>query len=1321
MTVVSGTASTQSRGSQLNVTTSPFTVLNWNSFNIQAGETTTFLQPSVNSVVFNNIGGASASQIWGNLTANGTVILANASGISFGPNSFIKIGGSFVATTAVMPQDFGPGAAWQFNGPPPLARIVNYGRIEVGAGHSLYLIAEQIDNQGSLSAPAGDVGLYAGQNVLLSERPDGRGISANVQLPAGSIDNSGRITADAGVIALSARVVNQDGIIQANSVVNNHGDITLVATDAVNLGANSAISAQGDAAAVSSGGSVRIQSGDAYSDAVGSTISVAGGARGGNGGSVTIIAPNMSALNSAIDGHAAAGSTGGTLFLDPYDINIGASGSDSAGTGTVTAGSSAGSTLNLNVNSAFIGLSQIDLQADHSINLAAGVTWNLAQSTGQSGPGCQLTLEAGNLLPTVNASGQVTDAGSQIVFGSGSSILGGAGWSVTLQAGRDFTSSTAITPGAGNILLNGNSFLQTQDGNITVAAGESVTVNAGEINTLKGGSIFVQAISGDVNAGYNNLGYIFSNSGYNPGGTLGGISTAHGGNVTLEAGDDVISVPNGSSLAQNQGASGAYGTGNVTVVVGNQILGNYLVRNGTGLLEAGVTVQNSAVTDILNPAAAIGSASLGVTLSLVSGNWEAFAAGDLYVNEVLNPNGTFNSLRRPVPSGTFVGNISASGLTTAAPSLQAFLFDYAPNAGASFWAGNSITLGGANLTRINSGGTSDVGMPPVYPPQLSLEAGAGGITVENSIVLYPSSQGMLNITTVGGGNLNGVFTPLGGGLSGITMSDSGLPDYQTFATGHATTPLHLNDPNLVNVSISGGIDNFDLSVPTAAAITAGNTYNFAFSGQNLSSTATTLIEVTGSISYRGDLTSVTLPDPLPASLLQNTPEIRYDPSTSTLVAEGQMSVGTEAELLNLATSPFYNPAIVLTAAQQAAVTQLYTASQTASLADSDALSLFGPGHFNINAGAMDLGISGGIILNQVPLPALTAISPRGAALTVTLNGNLEMSLTQIANDGLAGGIDLNVAGAIDVGSQSGVFGTPNSVRGIFTSGGGDISVTAGGNINVDGSRIATFAGGNITVKSLSGDVNAGSGGNGQVGLDSAVQLGPDGTLEQILQDGAPPTIYGSGIMALTLKESTVPVGNITVEAPHGSINADAGGIEQVAFNNNVPKTAFIELDAGKDISAGDSGVIGSNIRVQAGGDISGIFVGTGTINIQAANNFSGTVIGSGAISVNAGNSISGTIVGGGSVNVSGQAITADLVSSSVSTSGDISGATQGVSTANAPKENFKAPDDTSTADGNAGDSATGDSATDNNKKKNSKTITLAQKSSRVTVILPGKK
>ena len=157
MTIGAGSATAQQLGSQLNITVSQTAILNWQGFNIGVGETTSFLQPSANSVVLNVIGGQNPSQIFGNLNANGTVILENANGFYFGPNSMISVGGSFIATTAPLAPDLGSGAGWQFTGMPPLASIVNYGQIEVGTGRSLFLIAEKIENHGSLNAPQGDV------------------------------------------------------------------------------------------------------------------------------------------------------------------------------------------------------------------------------------------------------------------------------------------------------------------------------------------------------------------------------------------------------------------------------------------------------------------------------------------------------------------------------------------------------------------------------------------------------------------------------------------------------------------------------------------------------------------------------------------------------------------------------------------------------------------------------------------------------------------------------------------------------------------------------------------------------------------------------------------------------------------------------------------------------------------------------------------------------------------------------------------------------------------------------------------------------------
>ncbi len=762
MTVSLGSATAQQLGSQLNVTVSQLAVLNWSTFNIAAGETTTFLQPSSSSIVFNNIGGANPSQIFGSLNANGTVVLANANGIYFGPNSMIKVGGSFIATTASLPPDVGSGSAWQFTGMPPLASIVNYGQIQVGPGQSLFLIAENVQNYGSLNAPAGNIELAGGQTVLVSESADGRGLSAQVQLPSGSVDNFGNVTADAGTIAMQAQVVNENGIIQADSVQNQGGIIELTASGAsanLTLGANSQISASGDSSAGgSAGGTITLQSGNTFSDSAGSQVSATGGSQGGNGGSISVSAPTLSSLNSTLNANAQAGWSAGALEL---------------GSGTFTLGNSPANGA-IDVNTEFTGFSSILLQASAGITLNTGTAWNLSTSTKESAG--QLTLEAGGNI-TLNNSSKIMDAGS---------------WSVTLDAGYN-----AIQSGSGSISLNGGTgTIQLGAGSINLFAGQDILVGSGSIYTTSGGSIFADAQTGNINAGTSNgnnssgtnpSDYLFGSQGATPNAVLGGISTKAGGDVTLIAGDDITSVPT-VPAGKWPGASGAYGAGNVNLVAGNQIIGNYNLANGAGNIFAGVsaTAEAEAAQNLQNPAnyaSALGSLQSAVmqnangngnigtaanngaaTLSLIQGAWNAWAANNIYIKEVNNPNGVFNS--------------NPNNLN---------VFTYASDSAANFWAGNAINLVGGTILGANPN------MPLIYAPILTLNAGSGGITVDDSIVLYPSSQGELQMTTRDGGDLSGAVSG-NSSLVGITMSDSSSANWQTFAAGHAATPLYLNDP-----------------------------------------------------------------------------------------------------------------------------------------------------------------------------------------------------------------------------------------------------------------------------------------------------------------------------------------------------------------------------------------------------------------------------------------------------------------------------------------------------------------------------------------------
>jgi hypothetical protein len=120
------------------------------------------------------------------------------------------------------------------------------------------------------------------------------------------------------------------------------------------------------------------------------------------------------------------------------------------------------------------------------------------------------------------------------------------------------------------------------------------------------------------------------------------------------------------------------------------------------------------------------------------------------------------------------------------------------------------------------------------------------------------------------------------------------------------------------------------------------------------------------------------------------------------------------------------------------------------------------------------------------------------------------------------------------------------------------------------------------------------------------------------------------------------------------------------------------------------------------------------VAINSAQNVNVTAFSGGDVNINAAGEISGTVIGGGSVNVSGDSINASLISESVSASGNMSDATEGVPQSNVAKNNAETADDASTVASKTDDQ-------NDDQKKKGKPIALAQKVSRVTVILPPKK
>jgi filamentous hemagglutinin family protein len=292
-------------------------IINWSTFNIGKGETTTFNQPGSSSVALNRvIGGQGPSFLDGTLTANGHVFIVNGDGILFGTNSSINTAGFLATTHNIGDADFMAGALtgkYNFNIPGlPNASIVNLGHITATSGGFAALVAPGVRNSGTISAKLGTVGLAAGNAFTLDFYGDRLiTLAVNDQIASAVIDvatglplkslvsNEGKLKASGGRIELTAAaarvvvdsVINNTGVIEANSVGTHNGMIVLSAATSNSKGAGA----------------------PTQTVALSGRISAAGRKAGTSGGTVVVTGENIVLTGATIDASGQAG--GGKVLI----------------------------------------------------------------------------------------------------------------------------------------------------------------------------------------------------------------------------------------------------------------------------------------------------------------------------------------------------------------------------------------------------------------------------------------------------------------------------------------------------------------------------------------------------------------------------------------------------------------------------------------------------------------------------------------------------------------------------------------------------------------------------------------------------------------------------------------------------------------------------------------------------------------------------------------------------------------------------------------------------------------------------------------------
>ena len=302
-------------------------IINWQNFGIGSGEAVHINQPNSQSMLLNRVVGSNPSEIFGQLTANGQVILVNPNGVFFRPGSSVDVGGLTASTLNIANEDFLKGQL-RFAGDSQNP-VVNAGTITAQNGY-VNLLAKEVVNEGIIAAYTGSVNLAAGSGMSLDYNGDGKmTVAVTDGAYQSAVANKKLIQADGGLVVMTASgkdalmdsAVNNSGIIQANTLGEAAGQISLTGDNIATTGAISA-----DGGSNGQGGTIKIIAN--HKTAVDGQLSAQGGQLAGDGGFIETSGDIVSiGDHSSIQANAPQGKAGQWL-IDPVDITISDDGTD---------------------------------------------------------------------------------------------------------------------------------------------------------------------------------------------------------------------------------------------------------------------------------------------------------------------------------------------------------------------------------------------------------------------------------------------------------------------------------------------------------------------------------------------------------------------------------------------------------------------------------------------------------------------------------------------------------------------------------------------------------------------------------------------------------------------------------------------------------------------------------------------------------------------------------------------------------------------------------------------------------------------------------
>ncbi len=696
----------------LNVKNSRNAIINWQSFNIGAGQTTNFIQPSSTSAVLNRVISNNPSQILGNLNSNGRVFLINQHGILVGEGANINTTGFFGSTLNITDADYLNGNL-KFDGGGK-GNFENQGYIHAGADGSIVLIAPDIENGGVIEVENGNIILAAGKSITITSL-ENSAIQFEVSSAENKITNLGQVIAKNGAASLFAGTLKHSGSIRAGGLVQNaDGSISLVATDRVEVSGSVDVSGE-------QGGTIKIL-GEVVDISDGAYINASGVSGGGEillGGDQQGLNPDITnatsttvALNAEV--HADAGGTGDggkVIVFAKNDVHI-------HGEITAKGGLNGG-------DGGFIetsGLQQLDITRvpDASAENGQGGDWLIDPSN--------IEIIAGNGFTGVNNS-------TPFVSTAESAQLGVDLITAALNLGASVTVSTG-NGGAelGDIIINTSITASPNQGGVSLVlnAHNDIYVNADITGNGLSFDLMLNSDSDSVDGGQINFSDVIIDISSQTV-TLDGPSLVTG-NLSIPASsggswilNHPMTIDAGGAITVTNGGSGA------------SISGSAITNNGSIIMDSGCNLFNDCNEPTISSPLTNNSV-FEITSGIVNIDSDFVNSGAIDIQAGIN-------------GGLIFGN--SGGLSL---SLE---------------AGSNFTAIAGSVLLISAGSDLNVNTPVILPSSMVMELNGGKINNVQNLGI-PDTFNIAGGIIIGSGDFNipvsATVTTVGSVNGGLTIS-----------------------------------------------------------------------------------------------------------------------------------------------------------------------------------------------------------------------------------------------------------------------------------------------------------------------------------------------------------------------------------------------------------------------------------------------------------------------------------------------------------------------------------------------------------------------